>query len=386
MSFAALTRRYTVRAFCQGVLATLLFGFSQPAGAQEMQIESAVQVAVQEDVAKTRSQALSDAMERALEMAIDQAAPEVRGRLYLVSARAREFVSSYRVVEETEQAGRLSLKIAAQVDVAHLLRELQAVLPKSKRSDGRPKILICTRLAGAEPSAATLAAEARDLLVQRGQPVELGSAERCQPSNLSSWPGPRLIFDGTVAAKGAEVRGTSPRLYSSLVHGGWQYFADTTAQPQMESGDGTGFAERSEEALAQATAQLGRPLLSRLAERNGLLGRVGGGVLLIATGLRSPQVMNKLWKALLALPGVSRVEPRRFLVADGADEQVHFQLTTTTAPETLGTALYRTPIAGLRVQVVPLGPSTLRLDCVPAQELPSATPDAQPLPTEAVTP
>lgn len=386
MSFAVLTRKYTSRFLCQGVLAALLVGFVQPASAQEMQIESAVQVALQEDVAKTRSQALSDAMARALELAVEQAAPDVRGRLYLISARAREFVSSYRVVEETEQDGRLSLKIAAQVDVAHLLRELQAVLPKSKRGDGRPKILVCARLAGAETSAATLAAEARDLLVQRDQPVELGSAERCQLSNLSSWPGPRLIFDGTVTAKAAEVRGTSPRLWSSLVHGGWQYFADANAQPQTESGDGTGFAERTDDALVQATAQLGRPLLSRLAERNGLLGRVGGGVLLIATGLRSPQVMNKLWKALLALPGVSRVEPRRFLVSDGADEQVHFQLTTTTSSETLGTALYRTPIAGLRVQVVPLGPSTVRLDCVPAQELPSATMDAQPLPTEAATP
>jgi hypothetical protein len=325
-------------------------------------------------------------MARALELAVEQAAPDVRGRLYLVSARAREFVSSYRVVEETEQDGRLSLKIAAQVDVAHLLRELQAVLPKSKRGDARPKILVCARWAGAETSAATLAAEARDLLVQRDQPVELGSAERCQPSALSSWPGPRLIFDGTVTANAAEVRGTSPRLWSSLVHGGWQYFAAANAQPQTETGDGIGFAERTEEALAQATAQLGRPLLSRLAERSGLLGRVGGGVLLIATGLRSPQVMNKLWKALLALPGVSRVEPRRFLVLDGVDEQVHFQLTTTTNSETLGTALYRTPIAGLRVQVVPLGPSTVRLDCVPAQELPSATPDAQQLPTEAATP
>ncbi len=386
MSFVVLTRKYTKRFLCQGILAAVLFGFVQPASAQEMQIESAVQVAVQEDVAKTRSQALSEAMARALELAVEQAAPDVRGRLYLVSARAREFVSSYRVVEETEQDGRLSLKIAAQVDVAHLLRELQAVLPKSKRGDARPKILVCARWAGAETSAATLAAEARDLLVQRDQPVELGSAERCQPSALSSWPGPRLIFDGTVTANAAEVRGTSPRLWSSLVHGGWQYFADANAQPQTETGDGIGFAERTEAALAQATAQLGRPLLSRLAERSGLLGRVGGGVLLIATGLRSPQVMNKLWKALLALPGVSRVEPRRFLVLDGVDEQVHFQLTTTTNSETLGTALYRTPIAGLRVQVVPLGPSTVRLDCVPAQELPSATPDAQQLPTEAATP
>lgn len=386
MSFAAVMRKLTNRIICQGIFVSLLGGVARLASAQEMQIESAVQVALQEDAAKTRSQALSEAMARALDLAIEQAAPEVRGRLYLVSSRAREFVSSYRVIEESELDGRLSLKMVAQVDVAHLVRELQAALPKSKRSDGRPKVLVCARLAGADTVAASLASEARDLLLQRGQPVELGSIERCQMGTMSSWPGPRLVFDGSVATPTAEVRGTSPRLWSAQVRGSWQYFADATAQPQTESGDGTEFAERREDALALATAQLGRPLLSRLADRNGLLGRVGGGVLLIATGLRSPQVMTKLWKALLALPGVSRVEPRRVLLAEGADEQVHFQLTTTTTPETLGTALYRTPIAGLRVQVVPLGPATLRLDCVSAQELPSSTPDIQPLPTETATP
>ena len=80
--------------------------------------------------------------------------------------------------------------------------------------------------------------------------------------------------------------------------------------------------------------------------------------------------------------GVARVEPRRFLLADSGDELVHFQLTTTTPAETLGTALYRTPIAGLRVQVTPVGPSTLRLECVPAQDLPSAEPPV----TDAGTP
>ena len=119
-------------------------------------------------------------------------------------------------------------------------------------------------------------------------------------------------------------------------------------------------------------------MLTKLAERTGLLGRPGGGVLLLATGLRTAAVMNKLWKALLALPGVSRVEPRRIVLSDGGDEQVHFQLMTQTSTETLGTALYRTPVAGLRMQVVPLGPSALRLDCVPAQDLPSAeVPEAE---------
>jgi len=350
------------------------------AHAQDMQIAAAVQVTDAGDAAKTRSQALSEAMAQALDQSVEQTAPELRGRLYLISQRAREFVTSYRVTDESEQDGRLNLRIVAQVDVARLVRELQAALPSAKRTDGRPKVLVCARFTGAESLATGLAEAAKELLSQRGQSVELGTSERC--ATESTWPGPRLSFDGGLQTPLSEVRGTSPRLWSALLRGSWQFWADPTGQPQREAGDGAGFAEQREEALSQAVVSLGRPLLGRLAERSGLLGRPGGGVLLIATGLRSPSVMSKLWKALLALPGVRRVEPRRFLVAEGGDEQVHFQLTTTTNPETLGTALYRTPIAGLRVQVVPLGPSTLRLDCVSAQDLPSAEPAAP----EAATP
>lgn len=372
---------------CQGISTALtmgLLGFASPAAAQEMQIESSVQVAMQEDATKTRNQALAEAMRQALDLAVEQAAPEVRGRTYLLGARARDFVSSYRIVEESELDGRLVLKIMAQVDVAQVLKELQAGLPKSKRGDGRAKVLVCVQLTGADALASVLATDAKDLLTQRGQLVELGTMDQCRAT--SSWAGPRLGFVGNVAAPQVEVRGTSPRLWSAQLKGAWQYVPDASAAPQTEAGEGSGFAEKPEAALGLAVAQLGRPLLGKLADRSGLLGRVGGGVLLLTTGLRTPQVMNKLWKALAALPGVTRVEPRRIVLADGGDEQVHFQLTTTATTETLGAALYRTPIAGLRVQVVPLGPSMLRLDCVSAQDLPSASPEPQSNPTESPAP
>ncbi len=352
--------------------AALFFGGLSSAFSQELQIETAVQVAQTDDAAKTRSQALSDAMSQALTQAVEQSAPELRGRLYLIAPRAREFVTSYRVVEETETDGRLSLKIVSQVDVARLLRELQAALPKPKRVDGKPPVLLCVKLSGAQSLEEKLVGEARELLSQNSQPVEIGNPDRCAPE--SAWSGLRLSFDGSLQAPIGEVRGTVPRLWSAHVRGGWQLLVDPSTPPQHESGDGVAFAERGDTALSQAVSQIGRPLLAKLAERTGLFGRPGGGVLLVATGLRSVTVMNKLWKALLALPGVSRVEPRRIVLSDTGDEQVHFQLATQTSTETLGTALYRTPVAGLRVQVVPLGPSALRLDCVPAQDLPSAEP------------
>ncbi|MFO0653619.1 MAG: hypothetical protein U0787_00905 [Polyangia bacterium] len=358
------------------LFAILLGGGLRSACAQELQVETAVQVALTDDASKTRNQALSDAMGQALLQAVEQSAPELRGRLYLVAPRAREFVSSYRVVEETEQDGRLLFKIVSQVDVARLLRELQTALPKPKHSDGKPSVLLCVKLAMAEPLIEKLQASARELLGQRSLNVELGNADRCGPG--STWPGMRLSFEGNLESAVAEVRGTTPRLWSAHVRGVWQFVVAPGAPPQQEAGDGVAFADRDDAALDQALGQVGRPLLTKLAERTGLLGRPGGGVLLLATGLRTAAVMNKLWKALLALPGVSRVEPRRIVFSDGGDEQVHFQLMTQTSTETLGTALYRTPVAGLRMQVVPLGPSALRLDCVPAQDLPSAeVPEAE---------
>ncbi len=352
--------------------AALWFADSAPAGAQELQVETAAQVAQTDDAKKTRSQALSDAMNQALAQAVEQSAPELLGRLYLVTPRAREFVTSYRVVEETEADGRLSLKIVSQVDVARLLRELNAALPKPKRTDGKPPVLLCVKLSGAPSLEEKLVTEARELLSQNAQPVEVGSPERCAKD--SAWTGLRISFDGSLQAPVGEVRGTMPRLWSAHVRGVWQLVVDPNTPPQTETSDGVAFAERGDTALGQAVGQVGRPLLGKLAERTGLFGRPGGGVLLVATGLRSVTVMNKLWKALLALPGVSRVEPRRIVLSESGDEQVHFQLYTQTSTETLGTALYRTPVAGLRVQVVPLSRSALRLDCVPAQDLPSAEP------------
>ena len=53
------------------------------------------------------------------------------------------YLATAGVVEETEQDGRLLFKIVSQVDVARLLRELQAALPKPKHSDGKPSVLLC---------------------------------------------------------------------------------------------------------------------------------------------------------------------------------------------------------------------------------------------------
>ena len=61
---------------------------------------------------------------RALERAVLQVAPEARGRLYVVSGRARQYITSLRVLSEGESGGQLQVRISAQVDVPRLLREI----------------------------------------------------------------------------------------------------------------------------------------------------------------------------------------------------------------------------------------------------------------------
>ena len=95
------------------------------------------QVPVQDDAARARARALLEAMNQALEQAVTQAAPEARGRLYLLAARARDYITTYRVLEEGESGGQFLLRLEAQVDLPRLLHDLQGTLPASRQASTR---------------------------------------------------------------------------------------------------------------------------------------------------------------------------------------------------------------------------------------------------------
>ena len=102
------------------------------------------QVPVQDDAARARARALLEAMNQALEQAVTQAAPEARGRLYLLAARARDYITTYRVLEEGESGGQFLLRLEAQVDLPRLLHDLQGTLPASRQASARrAALLLC---------------------------------------------------------------------------------------------------------------------------------------------------------------------------------------------------------------------------------------------------
>ena len=81
-------------------------------------------------------------------------------------------------------------------------------------------------------------------------------------------------------------------------------------------------------------------------------------------------------RVLSALPGVTRLEPRRFLApgrsgaAEGSSVQLLLQ---TSAPvDSLGATLGRSPLTGLRLQVMPVNEGELRVLSAPEGAVPSA--------------
>src|SRR6201999_586560 len=120
-----------------------------------------------------------------------------------------------------------------------------------------------------------------------------------------------------------EIRGTSPPRFGALARIEWQLYVQNSS-PLIESGDATVFLDSADAALAEAQRMAALSGLSRLLQRPGALRRATPGVLLNLESVGSYSNYQQLWKALWALPGVSKVEPQRFLLPAGgaAEEQV----------------------------------------------------------------
>ena len=369
-----------------------------------------VQVPTQDDAARARSRALLDAMGQVLEQAVTQAAPEARGRLYLLSSRARDYIKTYRVLEEGESGGQFALRLEAQVDLPRLLRDLQGSVPATRQAlSRRGAVLLCATpsvpgLGRAEPEAvaATLIDQARALLTERGETVELLTPALCtpasaglNPSGLSSGPVHALFLltlDGNTRVD--EVRGTLPRRFGALGHASWRVLrlgAVTAGSDASvtETSEIPAFAETAEAAVQAAQQTAAATALGRLLKRPGVLPYSGSSVLVSILGAGSYANYQQLLRVLGALPGVTRAEPRRFLPAPSAapgDDLIQVAVSTTSSPEARGAALGRTPLSGLRLQIVPQGPGELRVLCAPGSALPTELPAELQPPTEGTDP
>lgn len=360
--------------------------------------EVSAQVPTQDDAARARARALLDAMNQALEQAVVQAAPEARGRLYLLAARARDYITTYRVLEEGESGGQFLLRLQAQVDLPRLLHDLQGTLPASRQAGPRRAALgLCAtpsapaaggQAAGPDPTAA-LAEKVRALLADSGESVELVSPALCSPASaslnpaaLSKSPLHALLLLTRESSGGAqEVRGTLPRLLGAQGRVTFRALrlgaaAAGTEAVVSETAEATAFAATAEAAGAEAEQRAALAALGLVLKRPGILPYSGSSVLVSILGAGSYPNYQQLLRVLGALPGVTRAEPRRFVARSGpapaqSDDLVQVLVHTTSSPEALGAALGRTPLSGLHLQVVPQAVGELKVVCAPGGALPA---------------
>lgn len=352
-----------------------------------------------DDLVKARTQAHADAFARAVEQAVAELIPEGRSRLYLILGRAREYVLNYRVLQEGEVAGQFQVRIAAQIDVLRLGRDLQA--PTGATSPAGPvrPLYVCVPPSDSGLGAALEAARA--FLIRSAGPVEILPTARCTEP-----PDPALLRSATALlvlsqasppdARSADaspdpIRGTQPPLFGHVARVQWRAHrsspgAGTSSSDVLrEQAESTAFAPSLAAATdeSQRTAAL-QALQALLARPGVLLGGASAGtgtVTVSIEGLRSHGSYQQLLRVLASLPGVSRVEPRRFFTPlrrppEGtAEPTAGLLLYTATPVETLGAALGRVALSGMRLQVAPQGPAELRVLCAPEGALPTAQPE-----------
>lgn len=352
--------------------------------AQALTVEASAQAPIQDDLARARGRALSEAMSQALEQAVSQAAPEVRGRLYLLTARARDYVPTYRVISEGEEAGSFRVRIEAQVDTPRLLRDLQGAAPQKRGATGRKPLQLCARSGAEDPSELQPALrQAAELLGERGETVEALGPAQCTAGIGGTGRAKLVLVPGAVQID--EVRGTQPRLFGARRTIEWIVERAGGDAELRERAETTAFAETAAAAQLAATQQAAQQGLRRLTQKPGLLDGAASGVMVSFEGLHSFAAYQQLLRAMSVLPGVTRVEPRRFVGAQGAEaERVAVFVHSTAGSEALGAALGRSLVPGLRLSVMPLPGGDLRVLCVAEGAL-TSEPEQQPAAPDGTT-
>lgn len=357
-----------------------LASLAPAAVAQPTTFEGAALVPVlgQGDVVKARGQALGEAMSRALEQAVAEVMPEARSRVYMVSGRARDYVTTYRVVQEGEVAGQFQIRIEVQLDLPRLQRDLGGVGAGAAGAAASPTtVYLCTTAA---TPVATAALEAARVQLKETLPsVEIAPPAQCSQSpDFTALRGAAALLILTPSSTPAEaIRGTQPPQYGAQARGHFQLLRPGREAVQ-QAGDAPGFGPDASAAETEAGRQAAISGLQALLKRVGPIVRGGSGVVVRVESLGSFRAYQQLLRVLAALPGVTRVEPRRFYTpgraAAGEDSVVQFLMQTSASVDTLAANLGRTPLSGLQLQVVPLSEGELRVVCAPDAALPGAAP------------
>lgn len=347
-----------------GMAATLLVGgllWPGTGSAQMKTVEVSASVLVNKDPVGARRQALLEAQDRAVEQAVGEQAPELQGRVYLMQGRGREFVQTYRVLQEGDQGGTFQVRIEAQVDLVAVLRVLQ---PTEASQRIGTHLSVCASQGASEDQEAVQAT------------VKYLSSQGLEATGLPTCPVGGGLPDGQKAARWvmlhqeapamvASIRGTQPPLVGATVQLAWELFdGGATPATQRSTQTASAFAETRAAALTAAYAQASAQGLRDWSQPGGVLGKGTDSTWVQIEGLASQRELVRMMRVMEGLPGVTKVELRRVgEMGSTTVGRVVLRLQTKTSAEDLGRALSRAQANGLALQVVATSEGRLQVTC-----------------------
>ena len=354
-----------------GMAATLLVGgllWPGTGSAQMKTVEVSASVLVNKDPVGARRQALLEAQDRAVEQAVGEQAPELQGRVYLMQGRGREFVQTYRVLQEGDQGGTFQVRIEAQVDLVAVLRVLQ---PTEASQRIGTHLSVCASQGASEDQEAVQAT------------VKYLSSQGLEATGLPTCPVGGGLPDGQKAARWvmlhqeapamvASIRGTQPPLVGATVQLAWELFdGGATPATQRSTQTASAFAETRAAALTAAYAQASAQGLRDWSQPGGVLGKGTDSTWVQIEGLASQRELVRMMRVMEGLPGVTKVELRRVVeMGSTTVGRVVLRLQTKTSAEDLGRALSRAQANGLALQVVTTSEGGLQVTCTALLDVP----------------
>ncbi len=344
-----------------------------PARGEEPSFEALGQAPV---VGGDRVRARERALDEAMRQAVEQAAQTVLDPQSLVARssdlklriypRARTYVGTYRVLDESEVGGVFQMHISAQVAVSRLARDLATQAPPQlPRLSSKLRGVVCARVSGdaALISAVTTDAEKtlREQLAARGveaiaapatctesaaaEAAKVGAAQGALVAAIEISPAGSVRGTDRLAAKAkVMLRIVEPEGRAS----GAEDAEREAYAPSLERAAATA----AREALTAALVPLQSKLVHYWAPP-----APQGGVMVKVSRLSRHSDYVAIVRALSALPGVSGVDPRRF-----ARGEAELNVRTTSAAPQLAASLNRMPPAGIRVSSHPASDGSLSIE------------------------
>jgi hypothetical protein len=341
--------------------------------AQEPSFEALGQAPV---VAGDRVRARERALDEALKQAVEQATATVldpdqlvarSGELKLrVYPRAKTYVATYRVLEESETNGLFQVHLSAQVATARLARDLAAAPPTVAKPGAKLRGIACVGAQGppamsdAVALVPTVGGKAlRELLaahnVDAAQAPASCSDEQASAAARAGAAQGALVGSVELAPGGA-IRGTSlaaahAKAKVDLVEPDGRVSGSADAERDAYGADaGHAAVEAARQALADAATKLQGAISQRWAAS-----APSGGVIVKIQGAPRWVDFQAVVRAIAAIPGVAAVEPRRF--GRGESEVV---VRTATPAQQLAQSLNR-GARGIKLTATPSGDGAISI-------------------------